>query len=122
MKLESVLSLVLSSRLKRSSKGTTLLAKEPKEGDLAVWHIPQVPMNNPFWVSVTTPQEGKRVMGILAEYDLYQFANNIKPDYSNASGLSVYELGEWVDWYDEDGNGIDELEVNEAGELVLVED
>lgn len=106
----------------RVKKGISLLNSNPKEGDLAVWHIPQVPMNNPFWVSVATPQEGKRVMDILAEYDLYQLANNIKSDYSNASGLCVYEDGEWVDWLNEDGDGIDELEINEAGELVLMEE
>lgn len=92
-----------------------------KEGDLHVWHIPQVPMEA-FYVPVATPQEGKCVMAILAEYDLFQYHNNVKPDYSNAQGLEVFEDGEWVTWYDEDGNGLDDLEINEAGELVLMDD
>jgi hypothetical protein len=91
--------------------------KKPKEGDLQVWHIPQVP-GAPFEVAVSTPQEGKRVMAILAAYDLFQFHYNIKPDYSNAQGLNVFEDGEWLTWYDVDGNDIDELEINEMGELV----
>lgn len=94
--------------------------KNPKDGDLQVWHIPQVPMGA-FYVAVATPQEGKRVMAILAAYDMFQLENNVKPDYSNAQGLNVFEEGEWVTWYSEDGNDIDELEINEAGELVYAD-
>lgn len=91
--------------------------KEPREGDLQVWHIPQVPGKS-FEVAVSTPQEGKRVMEILAAYDLFQLHHYIKPDYSNAQGLNVFEDSEWISWYDEDGNDIDELEINELGQLV----
>lgn len=91
--------------------------KNPKEGDLQVWHIPQVPGKS-FDVAISTPEEGKRVMEILAAYDLFQLEYHIKPDYSNAQGLNVFEDGEWVTWYDENGNDIDELDFNEAGELV----
>ena len=40
-------------------------------------------------------------MDVLADYDKFQFENNIKPDYSNAGGLEIFENGEWPDWYDE---------------------
>ena len=91
--------------------------KSPKEGDLRVWHIPQVPGKS-FDIPVSTPREGKQLMEIFAAYDLFQFYNRIKPDYSNASGLNVFKDGEWVTWYSVDGEGIDELTINEAGELV----
>ena len=29
-----------------------------------------------------------------------------KPNYSNASGLEVYDAEKWADWYGEDGEGI----------------
>lgn len=45
---------------------------------------------------------------MLANYDIFQFENHIKPDYWNVSGLEVYEAaafdGEpgWCEWYDEE--------------------
>ena len=46
----------------------------------------------------------------LADYDLFQFDNNIKPDYCNAGGLEVFEEEEWSTWYDEEtGNDIYDL-------------
>jgi len=79
----------------------------PKEGDLQVWWIPQVP-GKPFQVRVQTPAEAKKLLETLAMYDLFQLAERVKGDYANAGGLSVFEDGEWVDWYDEDGQSIDE--------------
>lgn len=78
-----------------------------KEGDLRVWHIPQVPGNS-FYVGVDSPEEAAKIMGVLADYDLFQLQERVKPDYSNAQGLQVFEDGEWVDWYSEDGEDIDE--------------
>ena len=76
---------------------------ENKPGDLMVWHVPQVPMRA-FKVRVTSIEEGKRLCEILADYDLFQYENNIKPDYSNANGVSRWEDdGEGnFDWYDTD--------------------
>jgi len=71
-----------------------------KQGDLQVWWIPQVPMKS-FTVPVSSVAEGVKVMDLLAAYDIFQFENNVKPDYCNAGGLNVFEEGEWVDWYDE---------------------
>lgn len=78
-------------------------------GTLKVWHIPQVPGKS-FEVIVRSPQEGKFVLNILADYDLFQLEHKIKPDYSNAGGLVVFDGDDWVDWYDEDGCNIDETE------------
>lgn len=86
-----------------------------KVGMLRVWRVPQVP-GKPFHVYVTSLAEAKRVLDTLAEYDLFQFKHNIKPDYCAACGLEVYEAdageGEpgWSEWCDADGNSIDSLE------------
>lgn len=81
---------------------------DPVPGDLRVWWIPQIP-GKPFHISVATESEAILVMNTLADYDLFQFENHIKPDYSNAGGLEIYDVDdlEWVEWYDEDGYEID---------------
>lgn len=63
---------------------------------LRVWHMPQVP-GKPFCVPVNTPEEGKKVMDILAAYDLFQ---HIKPAFANMNGLQRYDEQEkeWLDW------------------------
>jgi len=73
----------------------------PKEGDLKVWWIPQIPMKS-FEVPVKSVSEGAKVLKVLGAYDMFQFHNNIKPDFSNAGGLDIFEKGEWSTWYDED--------------------
>jgi hypothetical protein len=86
----------------------------PQDRDLRVWWIPQIP-GQPFYVPVSSPAEGKRVMDLLGRYDQFQFDNNIKGDYSNAGGLECFnqdELGtdfeqEWCEWLsDETGEDI----------------
>jgi len=76
---------------------------EPKEGDLQVWWIPQVPMKA-FTVLVKNVDEAKLLIETLAKYDAFQYRHNIKPDYSNAGGLNVFENGEWCEWYDEEND------------------
>lgn len=65
-------------------------ALSPRIGDLRVWHIPQIP-GNPFFVPVDSIEEGEMIIDVLAEYDLFQYENRIKPDYANMSGLERYE-------------------------------
>lgn len=84
-----------------------------------VWHIPQVPMKAFYVEGIQSPDEGKMVIDLLASYDLFQYENNIKPDYSNASGLEVLRDDKWVDWEDEDGYQIDDY-VMDNGEFVLL--
>lgn len=50
---------------------------------LRVWWIPQVPMEA-FYIPVESPEEGQKVMNILATYDCFQYNHNVKPDYANA--------------------------------------
>ena len=69
---------------------------------LRVWWIPQVgAISESFYVSVNTPEEGKKLLDTLAAYDAFQLQNNIKPDYCNTGGLQIYDEneGEWYDWY-----------------------
>jgi len=70
---------------------------------LRVWWIPQIPMN-PFYINVSSVEEGVKIMDVLADYDLFQFENNIKPDYSNVGGLEQFaeDTNEWEPWYDEE--------------------
>jgi len=76
---------------------------------LRVWWIPQVP-GTPFHVEVKDIEQAIFLMRVLADYDKFQFENNIKPDYSNAGGLEIFneEDQEWEDWYDNDGEDIDQ--------------
>jgi hypothetical protein len=89
---------------------------------LRVWWIPQVPMSDPFVVKVESPEEGARVIEMLAMYDMYQYENRIKPDYSNAGGLVYFDevADEWLDWYSEDGEELDEYieRLTEEGKFV----
>jgi hypothetical protein len=62
-----------------------------------------------FAVYVATLEEGVKMMRVLADYDRFQYENNIKPDYCNAGGIQQWCDdcdGEgnpgWEDWYDED--------------------
>lgn len=67
---------------------------------LRVWWIPQVGIDQTFYIPVETPEEGKKVMDILAAYDAFQLQNNVKPDYSNVGGLQMWDEDEkeWYDW------------------------
>lgn len=76
-------------------------------GELKVWHIPQVP-GKAFEVPVPTLEVAGIITDTLAQYDLFQYKNKIKPDYANAGGVMVIEDGEWVDWYSPDGEDFDE--------------
>lgn len=77
---------------------------------LRVSHFPQVPCK-PFIVDVLTLEEAKKVCDILANYDLFQYKNKIKPDYANMTVLEYWDEEEqdWLGWFDEE-TGIDDLD------------
>jgi len=79
--------------------------------NLRIWHIPQVPSNNPYHIPVKDVEEAVRILPILWNYDTYQFENKIKPDYSNVSGLECWneDTKEWEEYYDDNGNDINEI-------------
>jgi Superinfection exclusion gene product 17 len=70
------------------------------------WH-PQVPCPA-FHVDVKSLREARLIMNALADYDIFQYENRIKPDYCNAGGLSEFDPeddhdgpdGSWCDWHD----------------------
>lgn len=76
---------------------------------LRVWWIPQVPMKV-FHVEVRNLREAKLMLETLAYYDQFQFENRVKPDYCNAGGLEIFDDGEWIDWENEDGLDIDNVD------------
>lgn len=84
------------------------MSDTPKTGALRVWHIPQIP-GKPFHVDVATLREGALLLRALADYDLFQFQNRIKPDYANTQGLEVYKGGEWCEWESPDGDEIGDV-------------
>ena len=81
-----------------------------------VWWIPQVPMQ-PFKALVSTLVQAKTLVEAFAQYDLFQLRNNIKPDYSNAGGVMVFEDGEWTDFYTDDGEEFDSLSVEDCARM-----
>ena len=94
-----------------------------KVGDLRIWHIPQVP-GKAFYVPVKQASDAPAILKALALYDLFQFQNNIKPDYCNAQGLEVYvedaSFGDedgvpgWVEWDHEGGYDVHDAFPEEA--------
>jgi hypothetical protein len=73
----------------------------PSTGDLRVWYVPQVPMKA-FYVNVPDVETGKRVLAAIIEFSLFEFENNVKPDYSDAGGIVRWEDDgeDGHDWFD----------------------
>lgn len=89
----------------------------PKNGDLKVWWIPQIPMKR-FEYPVKSIQQATIILDVLAKYDIFQYENNVKPDFANAGGLLVYDEeciedndpdSGWVEWDDDEGRDIKEV-------------
>lgn len=82
---------------------TDAKTSEPKPGDLRVWHVPQIPCPA-FRVPVATVAEGVKLLDVLADYDAFQYAEKIKPDYNNVGGVERYEDdgAGTIDWFDVD--------------------
>ena len=66
---------------------------------IRVCWFPQIPCK-PFYVAVMSAEQGLWLVGVLGDYDLFQFENKIKPDYANMGGVEVYdeEEADWVFW------------------------
>ena len=81
-----------------------------KHGDLKVWWVPQVPMKA-FEVPVSSLREASFLLDVLADYDRFQFENNVKPDYCNAGGLMQFDadIADWSDWEGDLGEDFDEV-------------
>lgn len=73
---------------------------------LRVWWNPQAGSScDTFYIPVESVEEGKKVMDLLAAYDMFQLQNNIKPNFCNVGGLQMLVDGEWEDWYLETEDG-----------------
>lgn len=85
---------------------------------LRVCHIPQVPSCDPFIVEVEDLKHAKFISDMLADYDLFQYENKIKPDYNNANFVEEWceEEQEWLFWCDEE-TGINDI--NEYFESIV---
>lgn len=81
--------------------------------DLKVWWIPQIPMKA-FEIHVNSLATAKVLLETLAEYDKFQFENNVKPDYCNAGGVCMMEDGEWVTFETDDADEIDAMTLAEC--------
>ncbi len=73
----------------------------PDEGDLAVWRTVNVPAK-PRFFAVPDPYVGAFYIQALTLADLGN-----EDILDNVMGLVVYEDGEWVEWYDDDGDDIE---------------
>lgn len=99
-----------SLRCNDEAESGAAVSSTPLLGQLQVWWIPQVP-GKPFTVDIANISEAKLLLKALANYDIFQFENRIKPDYCNAGGLRKWDGNDWEDWSDDDGNDIDETEL-----------
>jgi len=77
---------------------------------LRVLHFPQIQCD-PFIIDVESLLEARLICNTLANYDLFQYEQNIKPDYANMTVVEEYdeEEKEWTSWMDEE-TGIDDIE------------
>jgi len=78
----------------------------PKKDDLQVWWIPQIP-GPPFEWRAADLAQAALLMDALAAYDDFQFSQRIKGDYSNMSGLQIFDGAEWIDWEDDECDDFD---------------
>jgi hypothetical protein len=84
------------------------LKEYKKEQRMRVWWIPQVPMKS-FYVEVNSLEQAILIDNTLAQYDLFQFNNKIKPDYCNAGGVELYvgdreefDGDEWTEYFNDE--------------------
>jgi len=92
---------------------------------LRVWWNPQLGSSHTFYIPVSTPEEGYKIMNTLAYYDCFLENNNVRGDYANAGGLQYFDFEEddWLDWYydfdDKYYNSIDEYVEEERPDLLM---
>lgn len=73
-----------------------------------MWHIPQIP-GKPFRRNVDDLRAAAELIYTLWQYDDFQYQNDIKPDYSSASGLEVFNPSDpegWSEWHSDQGMDI----------------
>ncbi len=93
-------------RFARTAAGQERVAERMREGALQVYWIPNPPRAM-FCYPVRSIAEAQLLLHVLAAYDLYLGEDLIG---GNAGGLQVFENGEWLDWIDEEGRYVEEVE------------
>lgn len=70
-----------------------------------VWHNCQIGRVGRFFVEVKNIKEAWFILNVLWKYDMFQYSNCIKGDYSSVSGLEYFDEYEndWCEWYDDNG-------------------
>ena len=65
-----------------------------------IFYIPQVPMPA-FEREYEDFETAKEVLNAIINFSIFEFDNNVKPDYSDVAGISYWEEAE-QDWEDID--------------------
>ena len=65
-----------------------------------IFYIPQVPMHA-FEREYEDFETAKEVLNAIINFSIFEFDNNVKPDYSDVAGISYWEEAE-QDWEDID--------------------
>ena len=87
---------------------STNQAPQADKAQYRLWHIPQIPSKS-FKVESSNLEYLANLCDVLQRYDLFQYENNIKPDYANISGIEVWEdVGEGYSWY-----SLDDCEISD---------
>lgn len=75
---------------------------EFKPTKFKIWYNHQIPGPS-YEQEVETPELGQAILDAIYQVALYQFRNNMIPDYANAGGVvCLDEDGEWIDYDAED--------------------
>jgi len=69
-----------------------------------IWYADRVPTNKMLYVNVKSIKEAIFVIKILIKRDL-----NDDRITDNAMGLEIYENDEWSEYYNDEGESIDDL-------------
>ncbi len=85
---------------------------------IRVWHVAQVPGKH-FHVDVDDLNEAVKVRDALAEYDLFQFRNKIRGDFTNASGIEYFDPRDGGEWVEVDEDDIDDLLTEHLGRMPI---
>ncbi|OZB79885.1 hypothetical protein [Microbacterium sp. 13-71-7] len=66
-----------------------------------IWYVPQVPMKA-FTREFDDLDAAKMVLNAVIDFSIFEFENDVKPDYSDAAGISRWESdGDGgFDWFD----------------------
>ena len=80
-----------------------------ERGDLRIWWTSNPP-RKAFRRRVNNVNEAIKVINLLADYDLY-LEDLIS---MNACGLEIFEDGKWDEYYNEDGDDIQQIMDNKG--------